>query len=121
MPRLLRRVGTRGEYLFENIDRARFQGVETAVALRLPAGFAVNATCTYLDSRSSPALSVRLGRHSRETCAARRVRPGPGRGAWLGVVEASTNLGQLRLAEESPLFTGAEAPRTRRIALRGQR
>ena len=30
------------------------------------------------------------------------------------------NLGQLRLAEESPLFTGAEPPRTWRIALRGQ-
>ena len=30
------------------------------------------------------------------------------------------NLGQLRLADESPLFTWAEAPRTWRLALRGQ-
>ena len=30
------------------------------------------------------------------------------------------NLGNLRLADESPLFTWAEAPRTWRVALRGQ-
>jgi len=37
VPRLLRQVGSRGEYLFENIDSARFKGVEAALAWRFAA------------------------------------------------------------------------------------
>jgi outer membrane receptor for ferrienterochelin and colicins len=158
VPRLLRQVGTRGEYLFENIDRARFEGLETAFALRLPAGFAVNATYTYLDARDGS--GVRLEKRPRHSLGLRLGwRDGPWRAGvdaqyTAGQLLASTtpgqplqpapdltrlsahvsrevgngltlsagvdNLGQLRLADESPLFTGAEAPRTWRIALRGQ-
>jgi outer membrane receptor for ferrienterochelin and colicins len=46
VPTLLRQVGGRGEYLFENIDRAHFRGLEAALAWRLPAGFTVNANYT---------------------------------------------------------------------------
>ncbi len=158
VPRLLRQVGPRGEYLFENIDSSRFQGVETALDLRLPAGFAVNATYTYLDARDGNgnrlekrprhSLGLRLawcdgpwragfdaqftaGQVLATTTPGQPPQPAPdltrlsaqvsrelGRGLTLsGGVD---NLGQLRLADESPLFTGAEPPRTWRIALRGQ-
>jgi len=158
VPRLLRQVGTRGEYLFENIDSSRFQGVETALDLRLPAGFAVNATYTYLDARDGNgqplekrprhSLGLRLawrdgpwragldaqysaGQVLATTTPGQPAQPAPDltrlsaqlsreldRGLTLsGGVD---NLGRLRLADESPLFTGAESPRTWRIALRGQ-
>ena len=158
VPRLLRNVGTRGEYRFENIEKARFEGVEAAVALRLPAGFDVNATYAYLDARDG--AGTRLEKRPRHSMG---LRLGWRRGPWRagfdaqysgGQVLASTipgqplqrapdltrmgaqvsreldrglklsagvdNLGRLRLAEESPRFTGAGPPRTWRIALRGQ-
>lgn len=158
VPQLLRQVGTRGEYLFENIDSSRFQGVETALDLRLPAGFAVNATYTYLDARDSN--GNRLEKRPRHSLGLRLAwRGGPWRagidaqysagqvlavptpglppqpvpdltrvsaqvsrelGFGLTLSGGVDNLGQLRLAEESPLFTGAEPPRTWRIALRGE-
>jgi outer membrane receptor for ferrienterochelin and colicins len=158
VPRLLRQVGTRGEYVFENIDHSRIQGVETALDLRLPVGFALNATYTYLDARDSD--GNRLEKRPRHSLGLRLAwRDGPWRAGIdaqysAGQVLASTtpgqppqpapnltrvsaqvscdlgpgltisggvdNLGQLRLADESPLFTGSEPPRTWRIALRGQ-
>lgn len=158
VPRLLRQVGTRGEYLFENIDRARLQGLETAVALRLPAGYAVNANYTYLDARDGN--GQRLEKRPRHAVGLRlNWRQGPWRAGFDaqysgGQVLASTtvgqapqpapdltrlaahvarelgqgltlsagvdNLGKLRLVEASKLFTGAEPPRTWRVALRGQ-
>jgi len=158
VPRLLRQVGARGEYLFENIDRARLQGLETAFAWRLPTGFAVNASYTYLDARDGTgkrlekrprhSAGLRLGWHDgpwragvdaqysggqvlASTAPGAPLQPAPDlmrlgahvsreleRGLTLSA--GVDNLGQLRLADESPLFTGAEAPRTWRIALRGQ-
>lgn len=158
VPRLLRQVGTRGEYLFDNIDRARFQGVETALAWRLPAGFTVNGSYTYLEARDGN--GNRLEKRPRHSLG---LRLGWSEGPWRAGIDtqisgdqvlASTtpgqppqsvpdltrmgahvgrelghgltlsagvdNLTRLRLAEESPLFTGAEPPRSWRIALRGR-
>ncbi len=158
VPRLLRQVGTRGEYIFENIDRARFQGLEAALAWRLPAGFTVNANYTHLEAHDG--LGQRLEKRPRHSAGLRLDwRGGPWRAGlevqYLGgQVLASTtpgqplqpapdltrvsahvardlghglelsagvdNLTQLRLADESPLFTGADAPRSWRVALRGR-
>ena len=158
VPQLLGPLGTGGEYLFVNIDRARFSGLETALAWRLPAGFAVNATYTYLEAHDGNGM--RLEKRPRHSVG---LRLGWRNGPWLagldaqysaGQVLASTvpgqplqpapeltrvgahvshelgrglelsagvdNLTKLRLASESPLFTGAEPPRSWRIALRGR-
>ncbi len=158
VPTLLRQVGGRGEYLFENIDRAHFRGLEAALAWRLPAGFTVNANYTYLEAEDD--LGTRLEKRPRRSGGVRvDWRSGPWRAGldaqYLGdQVLASTtpgqplqpvpdltrvsayaardlghglelsagvdNLTQLRLADESPLFTGAESPRTWRVTLRGR-
>lgn len=158
VPRLLRQVGTRGEYLFENIDSARFKGLETSLAWRLPAGFSVNASYTYLDAedgsgkrlekRPRHSIGLRLGwsegpwragidaQHSRDqvlasTTPGQPLQPAPDLtrmgahvardlGYGLTLSAGVDNLTNLRLAEESPLFTGAELPRTWRVALRGR-
>ncbi len=158
VPRLLRQVGTRGEYLFENIDSARFKGLEAALAWRLPAGFSLNANYTYLDAhddsgkrlekRPRHSLGLRAGwsagpwragidaQHSRDqvlasTTPGQALQAAPDLtrmaaqvsrelGHGLTVSAGVDNLTNLRLAEESPLFTGAEAPRTWRVALRGR-
>jgi outer membrane receptor for ferrienterochelin and colicins len=158
VPRLLRQVGGRGEYLFDNIDSARFQGLETEVAWRLPAGFTINANYTYLEARDDSgkrlekrprhSAGLRLGwregpwqagvdaQYSGDQLLASSVpgqpsQPAPGltrMGAHVGyefghgltLAAGVDNLTNLRLAEESPLFTGAEPPRAWRIALRGQ-
>ena len=157
VPRLLRQVGTRGEYLFDNIDRARFQGLEFALAWRLPAGFTVNANYTYLEAddgagkrlekRPRHSLGLRLGwsegpwraglsvQYSggqvlASTTPGQPLQPAPDLtrmcahvarelGNGLTLSAGVDNLTQLRLVEESPLFTGAEPPRTWRVALRG--
>ena len=158
VPRLLRQVGARGEYVFENIDNSRFQGLEAALAWRLPADLAVNANYTYLEAHD--ALGQRLEKRPRHSASVRLDwRGGPWRAGLAvqylgGQVLATTtpgqapqpapdltraaahvardlgqglelsagvdNLTRLRLADESPLFTGAEAPRTWRVALRGR-
>ena len=158
VPRLLRQVDTRGEYLFENIDRARFKGLETALAWRLPAGFSLKASYTYLDAHDGS--GKRLEKRPRHSLG---LRAGWSAGPWRAGIDAQysrdqvlasttpgqalqaapdltrmaahvsrelghgltasagvDNLTNLRLAEESPLFTGAELPRTWRVALRGR-
>jgi outer membrane receptor for ferrienterochelin and colicins len=158
VPRLLRQVGARGEYLFDNIDSARFKGLETSLAWRLPVGFSVNASYTYLDAedgsgkrlekRPRHSIGLRLGwskgpwragidaQHSRDqvlasTTPGQPPQPAPDLtrmsaqvardlGYGLTLSAGVDNLTNLRLAEESPLFTGAELPRTWRVALRGR-
>ena len=158
VPRLLRQVGTRGEYLFENIDHTRLQCLETALAWRLPAGFTVNTNYTYLEAhdgngtrlekRPRHSLGLRLdwrsgpwragraaqylgGQVLASTTPAQAPRPAPDLtrvaahlvrelGQGLELSADVDNLTQLRLADESSLFTGAEAPRSWRVALRGR-
>jgi len=158
VPRLFATVSGRGQYVFENIDRARLQGLELESRAVLPLGFQAGANYTYLDAidgtgqrlekRPRHLLGVQLdwvggpwragvrATHHRDQVTAPTVvgqpyQPlpnltrvsaqvtralGPNLEASLGV----DNLTQLRLADESPLFTWAEAPRTWRLALRGQ-
>jgi len=158
VPRLMRQVGPRGEYLFENIDHAHFKGLEAGLAWRLPGGFSVNANYTYLEAEDS--LGQRLEKRPRHSLGLRLDwRSGPWRtgfdaqylgdqllasttpgqplqpvpdltrvgayvvrdlGHGLELTAGVDNLTQLRLAEVSPLFTGAESPRTWRVALRGR-
>jgi outer membrane receptor for ferrienterochelin and colicins len=158
VPQLLRLVGAGGEYLFVNIDRARFSGLETALAWRLPAGFAVNANYTYLEAhdgngmrlekRPRQSVGLRLGWRSgpwvagldaqytagqvlASTVPGQPLQPAPELtrvgahvsrelGHGLELSAGVDNLTRLRLADESPLFTGAEPPRSWRVALRGR-
>jgi len=158
VPQLQRLVGVGGEYLFVNIDSARFSGLEAALARRLPAGFAVNASYTYLEAhdgngarlekRPRHSVGLRLGWQSgpwragfdaqysaaqllASTAPGQPLKPAPdllraganvSRELGQGLVFSAgvDNLTRLRLADESPLFTGAEPPRTWRVALRGR-
>ena len=157
VPRLLRQVGSRGEYLFENIDSARFKGLEAALAWRFATGFTLNTSYTYLDAKD--ASGTRLEKRPRHSLGLRlawsdgpwragldaqysgaqvlasatpgqALQPAPDLtrasanvareiGNGLTLAAGVDNLTRLRLAEASPLFTGAEPPRTCRIALRG--
>ncbi len=158
VPRLTGSVAGRAQYLFDNIDRARLQGLELEARQRLAGGWQVDASYTYLDATDGN--GVRLEQRSRHTLGLQLAWHG---GPWqanlraehrAGQLIASTtvgqplqplpdltrlsaqvsrqltpalslslgvdNLGNLRLADQSPLFTWAEAPRTWRVALRGQ-
>ncbi len=158
VPRLFGKVAGRAQYVFENIDQARMQGVELEGRATLPAGWLLSGNYTYLDATDGN--GVRLEKRPRHLLA---VQIGWHGGAWSANLRAEChadqliapvvvgkpmqalpdltrvsaqvsrelsknlslslgvhNLGNLRLADESPLFTWAEAPRTWRVALRGQ-
>jgi len=158
VPRLLSLQAGRGLYVYENIDRARLQGLEAAAAVPIAGPWQLNASYQYLDAtdgngqrlekRPRHTLSLRLevrGERWRASVFAEHyagqllatgvVGQGPApvpsitrsgaQGTWTLVpgVDASLgvdNLGGLNLAEKSPLFTYAEAPRTWRLALRAR-
>lgn len=156
--RLFNTVGVSGQYVFENIDRARLQGAEAAFTFMPGGGLQAALNYQYLDATDG--TGRRLEKRPRHTLGARLEWEG---GAWragLGVqstqgqllaspvpsqpsqaVPAVTlagahaqwratpaielgagvdNLGDVRLAEKSPLFMYAETPRTWRVSLRGR-
>ncbi len=151
-------VAGRGQYVFENIEQARLQGVEVEARAALPAGWQLALNYTYLDARDGN--HQRLEKRPRHLVGAQVDWTG---GLWRTVLRADhqadqlitavvvgqpqkplpdttrvsaqvarrlakglelalgvDNLGQLELANESPLFTWAEAPRTWRLTLRGE-
>lgn len=158
VPRLFGTVAGRAQYVFENIDRARFRGVELSAQLRLPAGFSVDGQYTHLDATDGQ--GQRLEKRPRHLLGLQLAwQQGPWHAALraehqvdqliattvvgqapqpvpdltrvslhltrqlsdsLTLVAGVDNLTQLRLADESPLFTWAEVPRTWRLALRGR-
>ena len=147
-----------GTYVYENLSRARFRGLEASWLQRLGGGFTLNLGYQYLDAHN--AQGQRLDRRPRHAATARldwqqgpwkagvdlethaglllpaatttappvavpAVRQAGAHAAWridrhlelgLGV----RNLGNVRLQDDSPLYTHAEAPRTWRVTLRGQ-
>lgn len=158
VPKLFGTVAGRGQYVFENIDQARLQGVEIESRAALPAGWQVGLNYTYLDARDGN--GQRLEKRPRHLVGAQLDWTG---GLWRAVLRADhqadqliapvtvgqplqplpdttrvsaqvarrlakglelalgvDNLNQLELANESPLFTWAEAPRTWRLTLRGE-
>lgn len=158
VPKLFGTVAGRGQYLFENIDQARLQGVEVEARAALPAGWQLGLNYTYLDARDGN--GQRLEKRPRHLVGAQVDWTG---GLWRAVLRADhqadqliapvvvgqslqplpdttrvsaqvarrlakglelalgvDNLNQLELANESPLFTWAEAPRTWRVTLRGE-
>ncbi len=157
VPRLLRQVGPRGEYLFENLSSARLRGIETGLTWRLPAGFTASGSYTYLEAhdgtgarlekRPRSSVGLRLGWQSgpwraglgaqytgpqllasatpgqplQQAPELTRVAAQVSRALAHGLTLSGgvDNLTRLRLTEASPLFTGAEPPRTWRLALRG--
>ena len=158
VPRLFGTVAGRAQYVFENIDRARLQGMELAGRATLPAGWLLSGNYTYLDAtdgngarlekRPRHLLAMQVGwqggpwsanlrveRHADQLIAPvvvgkpmqtlpdlTRVSAQVSRelNKNLSMSLGVDNLGKLRLADESPLFSWAEAPRTWRLALRGQ-
>lgn len=156
--RFLGTVSGRGQYVFENIEQARLQGLEAEAHVPLPAGFKLGLSYTYLDARDGS--GTRLEKRPRHTVGLRldfrqaawraglRVEHHADQVLSTGVVGAPyqpvpsltrvsahlvrelghglelsagvDNLTQLRLADESPLYTWTEAPRTWRLALRGR-
>ena len=50
VPVLFNTVAGRGQYLFQNLDRATFRGAELSTRAALPAGFGLQAQATYLDA-----------------------------------------------------------------------
>lgn len=151
-------IGGRQNYVFENLDRARLQGLELSGTARLGGGFkaalnyqfldATDGNGQRLDKRARHALGARMDwsngavdagvhvEHTRGLLLATTVVGQPPQpvpafalvGAQLqwhlspafdaGV--AVDNIGNVRLADKSPLFTYAETPRTWRISLRGR-
>jgi outer membrane receptor for ferrienterochelin and colicins len=69
VPRLLSSRGGRGTYVFDNIDRARFRGVEASLALRLPAGLQWHLNAQWLDATDG--RGDRLERRPRRTLGTR--------------------------------------------------
>jgi len=156
--RLIGTVAGRQQYLFDNQDRARLQGLEAAGSVQLPAGFKASANYQYLDAtdgngqrlekRARHSLGARLDwsngvvdaglnvEHTRGLVLASGVVGQPPQpvpafalvGAqlrWhvdpaLDIGVMVDNIGNLRLADKSPLFTYAETPRTWRVSLRGR-
>ncbi len=156
VPVLFNTVAGRGQYRFQNLDRATFRGAELATRAALPAGFGVQAQATYLDATDGngqrlekrPRLlaglelnwtlgswraGLRVDHHAGQLIASTTVgqpnQPLPrltrasAFAQWRvdtqWTVDAGVdNLTQLRLADESPLYTWAETPRTWRVALR---
>lgn len=161
VPRFTGTVAGRGQYQFDNIDRARLQGLELEARQRWATAGAgtwqLDANYTYLDATDGN--GARLEKRPRHLLTAQL---GWQQGAWQASLRAEhhagqliasatagqplqplpdltrlsaqatrqldkalslslgvDNLGQLRLADASPLFTWAEAPRTWRVALRG--
>lgn len=161
VPRLTGNVAGRAQYQFDNIDRARLQGLELEARQRWATGAAgtwqVDANATWLDATDGN--GARLEKRPRRLLG---VHVGWQQGPWQASLRAEhhagqliaptvvgqplqalpdltrvsaqvtrqltsavslslgvDNLGQLNLAEESPLFNWAEAPRTWRLALRG--
>ena len=156
VPRLTGNVAGRGQYLFDNLDQAVFQGLELGSRASLPLGFSAEAKFTWLSALDG--AGQRLEKRPRQLIT---LQAGWQQGPWraglraehhAGQLIASTvvgqaalplpdltrasahlarqfgshweaslgvdNLGQLNLAEASPLFTWAEVPRTWRLALR---
>ena len=155
--RLTGTVAGRAQYLYDNVDCARFNGVELSARALLPAGFAVDAHYTNLEATDGLGqrlekrprhllglqlawhtgpwrAGVRADHHAKQwiatTTVGQALQPLPDLtrvsahlshqlGAGLEATLGVDNLTRLHLAEESPLFTWAEAPRTWRLALRG--
>jgi outer membrane receptor for ferrienterochelin and colicins len=162
VPRFIGTVAGRGQYQFDNIDRARLQGLELEARRRwvVPGActWQLDANYTYLDAtdghgtrlekRPRHLLSVQLGWQQGPWQASLRAEHHAGQlitttsttqplqalpdltrlsaqvtrqlTQALSLSLGVDNLGNLRLADESPLFIWAEAPRTWRLALRGQ-
>lgn len=77
VPRLIERQGPRGLYVFENVDHAKLQGLETALSWRR-GDWTVNAHYTYLDARDGH--GARLEKRPRHTLGLRLDwRAGPWR------------------------------------------
>ena len=161
VPRFTGTVAGRGQYQFDNIDRARLQGLELEARQRWTTAGAgtwqLDANYTWLDATDTN--GARLEKRPRHLLA---VQLGWQQGPWQASLRAEhhagqliapatvgqplqplpdltrlsaqvtrqlnkalslslgvDNLGNLRLADESPLFTWAEAPRTWRVTLRG--
>lgn len=157
VPRLTGTVAGRAQYIYDNIDRALFQGLELSARALGPAGWSVEAQYTHLqatdgngqrlEKRPRHGLGLQLGWRSGPWRAALRAEHHAGQliasttvgqppqplpdltrasahvsrslGAGLTATLGVDNLTQLQLAEKSPLFTWAEAPRTWRLTLRG--
>lgn len=156
--RLTGTIAGRQHYVFENMDRARLQGLEAAGSAQLGGGFKASANYQFLDAtdgtgqrlekRARHSLGARLDwtngivdagvrvEHTRGLVLASAVVGQPPQpvpafalvGAqlqWhvtpaLDLGFAVDNIGNLRLADKSPLFTYAETPRTWRVSLRGR-
>jgi outer membrane receptor for ferrienterochelin and colicins len=97
VPRLISGTPLRGEYVFENTDRAVMKGVESALAWR-GGPWALHASYTYLDARD--ARGARLEKRPRHALG---LRTDVGQGAWragialehqAGLALASTTAGQ---------------------------
>jgi outer membrane receptor for ferrienterochelin and colicins len=148
----------RGQYVFENADRATLQGLELAGTLRPHPGWTVGGSWQLLDAtdgdgqrlekRPRHALGLKIDwtadalragvrlEHQRgqllaSTTAGQPLQAAPPTtlvsayagldlGHGLDLSLGVNNLGQLDLAQKSPLFVYAEAPRTWRLTLRGR-
>ncbi len=146
-----------GTYVYENLSRARLQGLESALTLAATPVMDIGLSYNYLDARDGNGKALdkrprhtggvrlelhqgawRAGALAQRTgsqllagaTAAAGLQRVPGytlldlHAAWVPAGPLELQLGlrnalDVRLAQRSPLFTQAEAPRTWRIALRG--
>lgn len=90
VPRLLSLQAGRGLYVYENIDRARLQGLEAAATLPLAAAWTLQASYQYLDAKDGN--GQRLEKRPRHTLGLRLEVRGNG---WRAGVHAEHYAGQL--------------------------
>jgi outer membrane receptor for ferrienterochelin and colicins len=90
VPVLFNTVAGRGQYRFQNLDRATFRGAELSTRAALPAGFGVQAQATYLDATDGNGL--RLEKRPRLLAG---LELNWTQGAWRAGVRADHHAGQL--------------------------
>lgn len=88
--RLFGTVGTSGQYVFENVDRARLQGVETSAAVALGGGIKAALNHQYLEATDG--AGQRLEKRPRHTLGVRLDWDG---GPWRAGAQLEHSRGQL--------------------------
>jgi outer membrane receptor for ferrienterochelin and colicins len=91
--RLLGTVAGRGNYVFDNVDQARLQGLEVTTSAALGAGFKAGLNYQYLEAKDG--LGQRLEKRPRHTLGLRLDWEG---GAWRAGLRADSAQDQLLAA-----------------------
>ncbi len=110
VPRLLGSSAGRGQYVFENIDRARLQGVEVLARTALPAGFKLSANYTYLDAEDGQ--GQRLEKRPRHAVG---MQLDWQRGPWRAGLRSDTQADQV-LASNTPGQAAQPIPSLTRVS-----